>query len=229
MRSRFQWIWPWLLVIGWCFQGCDFKADGDDAGVIYRYRGDLQNSGVMRGQAAVRQISGEKWKFSTGEWIISSPQMVGERIYVGSVSGWFYCLDPAGKEIWKLNANAGGGIYSTPLIRDGVAYFGTMDSRFFAVDIAAGGKEKWRLKLDEEVYASATMVDHTLYFGGVGGTFYAMDAATGAIQWRFDTASKIYSSPAIAENIAYFGTHSGILYAVDLQTGRGACGSSAGE
>ena len=104
----------------------------------------------------------EEWTFFTDAPIRLAPQVVGDRLYIGSDDGWAYCLDSkSGAVVWKLRAGpnderilARGRMISRWPIRtgllvdDGIAYFGAgvfpHETVFlYAVD-AASGKVIWK-------------------------------------------------------------------------------------
>ena len=56
------------------------------------FRGDPAHSGVYTGQGP-RQFHRVKWKFATGNRIVSSPVIENRRIYFGSDDGNVYAID----------------------------------------------------------------------------------------------------------------------------------------
>jgi hypothetical protein len=56
------------------------------------FRGDLAHTAVYK-SAAPRTLDVVKWKFSTGAYMISSPAIVGDLVYVGSTDGRLYAID----------------------------------------------------------------------------------------------------------------------------------------
>ena len=78
------------------------------------FRGDPAHSGVYIGQGP-RQFHRVKWKFATGNRIVSSPVIENKRIYFGSDDGNVYAIDAeTGREIWKHSTK--GPVPSTPAV-----------------------------------------------------------------------------------------------------------------
>ena len=100
-------------------------ATGIDAQSMFR--GDPTHSGTYTGSAP-RQFHRVKWKFPTGDRIISSPVFNDNVIYFGGDDGNVYAVDAAtGRQIWKRATN--GPAPATPAIADGtVTSAATMES-----------------------------------------------------------------------------------------------------
>jgi outer membrane protein assembly factor BamB len=70
--------------------------------------------------------------------------MADGRIFMGSRSGTFYCLDQkTGKKVWA--ADAGGFVWHTAAYADGRVFFGNEEIKVVCLD-AKSGKELWKTK-----------------------------------------------------------------------------------
>src|SRR6266478_1607980 len=111
------------------------------------FRGDPGHSGKSSSQAP-RQFHHVKWKFPTGDRIISSPIFKDNVIYFGGDDGNVYAVDAAtGRQIWKRATN--GPVPATPAITDGMLYVGSYDGKFYALN-AQTGAVKWKFATDGE-------------------------------------------------------------------------------
>ena len=82
-----------------------------------------------------------RWSHSTGSYVYSSPAVWHKRVYAGSYSHRFFCMDAAtGNILWQFNAN--GPISGSPTVMDGVVYFATLKQRTYGLD-ALTGKQLW--------------------------------------------------------------------------------------
>jgi eukaryotic-like serine/threonine-protein kinase len=205
------------------------------------FRGNAAHSGVYSGEGP-RGFHGLKWKFATGDRIMSSPVWSDGLLYFGSDDGNVYALDAAsGRQTWKFST--GGPAPSSPAIAGGRAYFASYDGKFYAVD-AHTGKLKWKFMTGGErrfeakglhgmqpknqtipdpydVYLSSPVVAQgAVYFGSGDGNLYALDAATGDFRWKFPTGDVVHASPAYLEGTLYFGSWDSYFYAIDATTGR---------
>ena len=81
----------------------------------------------------------EKWRFKTGDAVISSPA-VGSNgtIYFGSKDAYFYAVNPDGTKRWRYQA--GGAIHSSPAVgSDGTLYISDTANTLYAVTSSSSG------------------------------------------------------------------------------------------
>ena len=203
------------------------------------FRGNLAHTGDFA-TTGPRRLD-VKWKFSTGAYVISSPVVVGQTVFVGSTNGQLYALDRAtGVKRWAFQAHAR--IASTPAVSNGVVYVLSYDDTLYAID-AATGQAKWRFGTAGEHRYTATFLHGTLpkheampdpydtylsspavwngvvYFGSGDSHVYALDAQSGALRWKHATGNVVHSSPAIVDRTVYIGGWDTFFYALDATTG----------
>src|SRR6478752_4085221 len=205
------------------------------------FRGDAMHSGTYSGPAP-RQFHRVKWKFPTGDRVISSPVFKDNVIYFGGDDGNVYAVDAAtGRQIWKRATN--GPAPATPAIDGGTVYVGSYDGKFYAFN-AQTGALKWKFATDGErrfeakglhgmqpkdqtiadpfdIFLSSPVVANgSVYFGSGDGNVYALDSATGDLRWKFKTNDVVHASPALADGVLFFGSWDSYFYAVDAATGK---------
>ena len=205
------------------------------------FRGDAAHSGQYAEQAP-RQFHRVKWRFPTGDRVVSSPVWHDEVLYFGSDDGNVYAVDAAtGRQLWKRGT--GGPVPATPAVADGRVFVGSYDGKFYALDartgaalwkFLTGGERRFEAKglhgmqpsnqtLSDpfDVFLSSPVAAQGMvYFGSGDGHLYAVDAATGKLRWKFRTGDVVHASPAYAGGVLYFGSWDTYLYAVDAATGR---------
>jgi FOG: WD40-like repeat len=70
------------------------------------FRGDASHTGVYTGSAP-REFHRIKWKFPTGNRIVSSPVIQDKTLYFGGDDGNVYAVDAeTGRQIWKRATGA---------------------------------------------------------------------------------------------------------------------------
>ena len=205
------------------------------------FRGNPAHSGVYQGPAP-RQFHRVKWKFATGDRIVSSPVMAGRAIYFGGDDGNVYAVDvDTGKQLWKRTTK--GPVSGTPAVVNQVVYVMSYDGNLYALNANTGGV-KWTLATGGEkrfeakglhgfqpknqtiadpfdtFLSSPVVVENTVYFGSGDGNLYAVDTNTGDLRWKFKTGDVIHASPAYADGVLYFGSWDSYFYAVDAATGK---------
>src|ERR1043166_7677588 len=205
------------------------------------FRGDAAHSGTYAGQAP-RQSHRVKWKFPTGDRVISSPVCQDKVLYFGGDDGNIYAVDAeTGQQLWKRAT--GGPAPSTPAVANGTVYAGSYDGKFYALNtqtgairwkFATGGERRFEAKgihglepktqtiADQyDVFLSSpVVVSGVVYFGSGDGHLYALDAASGELKWKFKTGDVIHASPAFANGVLYVGSWDSFFYAVDAATGK---------
>jgi outer membrane protein assembly factor BamB len=203
------------------------------------FRGNLAHTGVFQSRAP-RQLL-VKWKFATGVYMMSSPVVVGNTIYVGSTDGHLYALDRGtGARRWAFETHAR--VPSTPAVANGLIYVLSYDDTLYAVDTASG-HAVWKYGTGGEHRYTATHLHGTspvheampdpydtylsspavangmVYFGSSDSHVYALDAATGVLRWKFKTGDVVHSSPAVVDGVVYIGGWDTWFYALDAKTG----------
>lgn len=205
------------------------------------FRGDAAHSGVYAGPGP-RQFRGVKWKFATGDRVISSPVWQAGVLYFGSDDGNVYAVDAAtGHQNWKFTT--GGPVPASPAVAGDLVYFPSYDGKFYALE-ASTGRLRWKTATGGErrfeakglhgmqprnqtiadpydIFLSSPVVTGgAVYFGSGDGNLYALDAASGDVRWKFQTGDVVHSSPAYAGGTLFFGSWDSYFYAVDAATGK---------
>ena len=74
----------------------------------------------------------EKWRFTTGDKVDSSPAVASGIVYVGSNDKNLYAIDAVtGKEKWRFAT--GDWVDSSPAVANGIVYIGSEDKNLYAV------------------------------------------------------------------------------------------------
>jgi hypothetical protein len=120
------------------------------------------------------ETGGERWRFRTGDAVLSSPAVVDGVIYIGSNDGNLYGVDAgSGEELWQFET--GDAVWSAPAVVEGAVYFGSKDGVLYSID-AASGTEQWQFSTGDEVVSSPPVADGIVYIGSDDDNLYAVDA-----------------------------------------------------
>jgi outer membrane protein assembly factor BamB len=130
----------------------------------------------------------------------SSPMVVGNKVYVGTLDGNLYCIDANnGNTVWKFATN--GPILATPTIVNGKIYFPS----------CTGGYP---------IYLAAPSPT---------GDFYCLNADSGSVVWHKEIpyvlnetvgwGNYIFASPTVAQGMVYVSNGYKFNYALDANTG----------
>jgi outer membrane protein assembly factor BamB len=205
------------------------------------FRGNPSHTGIYSGPEP-RQFHRVKWKFPTGNRVVSSPVIDNKTIYFGSDDGNIYAVDSeSGRQLWKYTTK--GAVSSTPAIADGVLYVVSYDGKLYAIN-AATGATKWKFATEGEhrfeakgldglepknqtmadpfdIYLSSpVVVQGAVYFGSGDGNLYAVNAESGELKWKFKAGDVIHASPAFSNGLVYVGSWDSYFYAIDAASGK---------
>jgi outer membrane protein assembly factor BamB len=203
------------------------------------FRGGPAHAGVTA--QAPRTAPKVKWRFPTGDRVVSSPSLAGGVVYFGSDDGRVYAVTAAtGRRLWSVETN--GPVRSTPAVDGGVVFVLSYDGRLYALDARTGGR-RWTFRTGGErafeakglhgwqpasqtfvdpfdvFLSSPAVADGVVYFGSGDGRVYAVDAATGVERWHVQTGDVVHASPAVVGGVVFVGSWDGDFYALDAATG----------
>ena len=174
------------------------------------YIGTLWSLGYGGKIHAVNPNGTEKWRYQTGDAILSDPAIGDDgTIYIGSMDDYLYAMYPNGTLRWRFKT--GDYVKGSPSIADdGTIYFGSWDDYLYA--LYSNGTMKWKYKTGGWISSSPSIgSDGTIYVGS--DKLYAI-YPNGFLKWSFEFGSEIrfirYSSPAIsADGTIYVGVNLG--------------------
>jgi len=161
----------------------------------------------------------EKWRFATGAYVYSSPQLMGGSAVFGSHDGALYGVNAeTGKMERSLRTN--GAVDADATVAGNVVYVGSTDGYLYAVEPGAGTFNiKWQAKTGGIWQSKPLVAGGLVYVGSVDGKVYAFDASTGRQRWNFTTGGEVDSAPAYKAGTVYVASSDGNLYALDALNG----------
>jgi outer membrane protein assembly factor BamB len=202
--------------------------------VVASRDGSLHAVDAASGEARWRLPLGAELPFRWGwDFILSTPAVHGDTLYVGSGSGEVLAVGAADGAVRWRHAT-GGRVRSSPTVAEGTVYAGSFDGHLYALD-AATGELRWKFategtKLDsvaagfdrQSIQGSPAVTAEQVVFGARDGMFYGVDRATGEQRWRIDHGMPwVIASPAIGDGKAVVGSSDGkFVTAVDLASGK---------
>ncbi len=148
----------------------------------------------------------------------------GERIYVGSYDGAFYCIQAAsGKVLWrKLVA---GPFDSQPLVTGGVVYVGSGGGDLYAWR-ETDGQLLWSYRSGSAIDSEPVLAGDSLLFATDANTVTCLHAMTGEWRWTYrrDVPTgrfqvKGVARPLVTDDVVYAGFSDGTLAKLALADG----------
>ncbi len=161
------------------------------------------------------------WKFDTDSEITSSANFVGDRVLFGASNSILYCLDAAGKMVWKFRIE-GGPVNGSPTVVGKRTFVGGCDSKLHIIDVDSG-KEVSSVDLGGQTGATAAVADDQVFIGTMQpGNVQAVNWKKPEVQWIFEPQrnGEFYSSPAVTKDLVLVGNRDKRVYALDRKSGK---------
>ncbi len=187
----------------------------------------LGTGSIMLGTASGKQLNpGDGiWQFKTGDYVASSPTVIGKTVYIGSNDGNLYALDAeTGDRRWTFETDMW--IRSSPEVVDGTVFVGNDDGILYAIN-AETGQKIWQRDIGINRLSSPTVFDGIVYATGNG--LYALDVSSGSEVWHSDRGHSQYS-PLVADGTIFVTeVNSSSVCAIDADSGEVIWESEAKE
>jgi outer membrane protein assembly factor BamB len=174
------------------------------------------------GPTASGPTASQRWAYTTGGLVDSSPAVAGGTVYVGSDDNNVYALDAATGDV-RWTYTTGDQVDSSPAVAGGTVYVGSNDHKVYALD-ATTGHIRWTYTTGDAIsgqfgLSAPAVVDGTVYIGSNDNNVYALDAATGHVRWTYTTGNSVETKPAVVDGTVYIGSLDNNVYALDAATG----------
>lgn len=166
------------------------------------------------------------WKYPTTDGVVATAAIVGERVYVGALSGKLLCLNRrSGELIWSYRTlenpdpnTFAPGFKAAPTVTANAVYIGDEDGTFHVVDRATG-KKKWTFPTGAEIAGGAAVVGENVIVGSHDSFLYCLKASDGSVVWQFQTENRVNCAPAIAENRTFIAGCDEHLRVIEITNG----------
>jgi outer membrane protein assembly factor BamB len=212
---------------GWVNEGCPRVGEKAERG---RECENDTNDDIMDGIADDDKVNDgcpSYWTFPTGqeepgvdlEAIYTTPQVIGDTVYIGAYSGDVYALSPKDRSVrWMRELD--GPIIAGLAASETVVYAATDAGTLHALDAEDGG-EIGRFDAGDSVWGAPLLVEGDLYVASVNGKLFKLDAESLEPAWDapFEVSQGLISDPVLADGTVLVGGIDRHLYAVDATTG----------
>ncbi|MCH8346341.1 MAG: PQQ-binding-like beta-propeller repeat protein [Chloroflexi bacterium] len=168
------------------------------------------------------------WTFPTGqedpeidlEAIYTTPQIIGDTVYVAGYSGDVYALNlDDGSVLWSFDAD--GPIIAGLAASETAVYAATDNGTLYALDPQTGQPQVTPFDAGGGIWGTPLLDEDVVYVASVNGKLYALDAETLDPIWDapFEAERGLISDPVLADGAILIGGFDRTLYAVDAETG----------
>ena len=148
-------------------------------------------------------------------FLIASPAIVGDLLYVGTHTGEIVCVDwRKGEFVWRYEGPRKMPFHASASVTDELVIVGCHDKHIHAVDRTTG-KAKWTFPTRARIECSGAVVDRRMVVGSGDGNLYAISLDSGQEVWKHNGGRSISAGIAIGEGCMVAGE--------DEQNGRLLC------
>ncbi|MCA9796683.1 MAG: PQQ-binding-like beta-propeller repeat protein, partial [Candidatus Eremiobacteraeota bacterium] len=173
------------------------------------------HTGVYAGKAVTEQNE-IVWKARMRDDVRCSPAIAGNRLFVGSDDGTFYCYDTdKGRRVWDFKV--GEKVRSSPALAGEMVLFGANDGTLYALSTQDGNKV-WTFPTNDQILGPVTVSDNLVYFTSMDKKIYALSMA-GQLEWEHDCQAGLTGGVAVADGKAYAADLEGRVFCLSADKG----------
>lgn len=139
-------------------------------------------------------------------FLIASPAVAGDLLFVGTHESEVICLDWRKQEIvWRYSdENREQPYHSSAALTDKFVIVGGQDKQLHCIDRATG-KGVWKFVTRGQVNSSPVVVGNRVYVGSKDGYLYEVNLSEGSLSEKFQIGRSISASPAVGEGCLVIG------------------------
>ena len=171
-----------------------------------QYLRDSQHTGDAAGERLTMPL-GLVAQVPLEDAILTSPAVVGGRVFVVDQMARCYCIDAAdGRIVWKVAPDgdeALGGNTSSPCVVGGKVFYGTSSGNLHILNANSGRIER-TIALGQPVLDAVTAANGAIYLQTMDAVVYSFDL-TGKQRWTWDHYNVLGDKPADGETDHYGG------------------------
>jgi len=148
-------------------------------------------------------------------FLVASPAVVDDLLYVGTHTGMVVCVDwRKGEFVWRYEGPRKMPFHASAAVTDDLVIVGGHDKHVHAIDRLTG-KVRWTFPTQARIESSGAVVDSRFFVGSGDKNLYGISLATGKEVWKFNAGRGISAGIAIGEGHLIVGE--------DQQNGRLLC------
>ena len=147
-----------------------------------------------------------------GDYVVASPAILSDRVFVGTYSGKFLAADLQSAEIiWEYqNPDQQFPIYASAAVTPEVVIMAGKDKHIYAFDPSTG-QQQWSFVTKSGIEASPVIEGQRVFVATTAGNLYALDIKTGNQTWFFQVGFPMIASPVVAAERFIVGDTNGSL------------------
>ncbi|MCH2211976.1 MAG: PQQ-binding-like beta-propeller repeat protein [Fuerstiella sp.] len=139
------------------------------------------------------------------DYLIASPAVVGDSLYVGSHRGVMTALNwKTGDVLWRYEGERQQSIHASAVATDDLILVGSHDKVMYAIDRETG-RSRWKFATNARIDCSAAVVGSRVFFGSGDGNIYGLSLDDGKEVWKYHAGHPISAGMAIGEKCMVVG------------------------
>ena len=148
-------------------------------------------------------------------FLIASPALVGDLLYVGTHTGLVVCVNwRKGEFVWKYESPREMPFHASAAVTDDLVIVGGHDKNVHAISRSTG-ESRWTFATRAKIECSGAVIDQRFFVGSGDGNLYGINLDSGTQTWKFNAGRDITGGISIGEGCLIAGE--------DQQKGRLLC------
>lgn len=148
-------------------------------------------------------------------FLIASPALIGDLLYVGTHTGLVVCVNwRKGEFVWKYESPREMPFHASAAVTDDLVIVGGHDKNVHALR-RDSGEPAWTFATRAKIESSGAVIDERFFVGSGDGNLYGISLQTGKEVWKFNAGRDITAGISIGEGCLIAGE--------DQQKGRLLC------
>ncbi|MEP3479048.1 MAG: PQQ-binding-like beta-propeller repeat protein [Fuerstiella sp.] len=132
-------------------------------------------------------------------YLIASPAIVDEMLYVGSHGGAVSAVNwKSGQIQWNYRGKRAMPFHASAAVTDNLVLVGSHDKNLHAIDRFTG-EGRWLFPTKARIDCSAAVVDQRVFFGSADGNIYGLSVTDGKQVWKHNAGKAVNAGIAIGE------------------------------
>lgn len=165
--------------------------------------------------------------------MVSTPEVSGDLVFIGSCAGTFYALDRGtGKVRWSHGVQQEGMVafHGDSLVADNLVIIGAdvkdqpSGTGYVYAFEKTSGDVKWKTPTGRGIASDIIRLGSSVYGVTLNDEVFSIDLYTGRVNWSFSTKPDrhdlVPSAPTTVGGLIFFGDRDGGLYGLDARTGK---------
>jgi len=138
-------------------------------------------------------------------FLIASPAVVNEQLYVGTHGGDVVSVNwKAGNISWRYTPERLMPFHASAAVTDELVLVGGHDKQLHAIDRATGDA-RWTFETQARIDSSAVVAGDRVFFGSGDGNIYGLNLADGRVSWKYNAGKAITAGIAVGQQCLVVG------------------------